>query len=98
MRIRLHREAEREVAEVSDYYGALSPRLRAGFGTELAKAMNRLLQHPASGTPAGPAAMRRIVVARFPDSVFYQVLGDEILVVAVAHHARRPDYWSGREA
>ena len=98
MRIRLHREAEREITEVSDYYGAISPRLRAGFGAELARAMDRLLQQPMAGAPVAlRGALRRIVMARFPYSVFSRASGEEILVIAVAHHARRPDYWSGRE-
>lgn len=35
---------------------------------------------------------------RFPFYLFYQYLGDQnlITVYAVAHHARRPDYWRER--
>lgn len=33
----------------------------------------------------------------FPYSIFYQVTSDEIRVVAVAHHRRRPSYWADRK-
>ena len=33
----------------------------------------------------------------FPYSVIYIVAGDEIQVLAVAHHSRRPGYWLKRE-
>ena len=41
----------------------------------------------------GPA--RRRVLRRFPYSLFY-VVSTEIVIVAVAHHSRRPGYWSSR--
>ncbi len=31
-------------------------------------------------------------------SLIYAVLGDEILIVALAHHSRRPGYWKDRHA
>ena len=40
--------------------------------------------------------MRKMGVARFPYSVLYSVVDDQIRVIAVAHDSRRPLYWSGR--
>ena len=36
---------------------------------------------------------RRRVLRRFPYSIFYVVDPDVIIIVALAHHKRRPGYW-----
>ena len=40
---------------------------------------------------------RRCLLRRFPYSIIYQVTANELRVIAVAHHRRRPAYWSGRD-
>jgi toxin ParE1/3/4 len=40
--------------------------------------------------------VRRALVPRFPYYVPFQTIGDEILVVAVAHGSRKPNYWRDR--
>jgi len=37
------------------------------------------------------------VLSAFPFSVICWVTDDAIIVLAVAHHGRRPGYWRGRE-
>jgi len=37
--------------------------------------------------------IQRYVMDRFPYAVGYQVVGDEVVVVTVAHGKRRPGYW-----
>jgi len=39
---------------------------------------------------------RRHVMKKYPYSIVYRLRADEIFVVAVAHHARQPDYWRRR--
>jgi hypothetical protein len=36
------------------------------------------------------------VLKRFPYDIVVRELSEEILVVAVAHHSRRPGYWRDR--
>ncbi len=40
--------------------------------------------------------VRRRLVAKFPYSIVYLELDDEILILAVAHLRRRPAYWRSR--
>jgi toxin ParE1/3/4 len=40
--------------------------------------------------------LRRRVVPRFPYSIIYVVEPTAVLIVAVAHHSRRPGYWLAR--
>jgi hypothetical protein len=37
------------------------------------------------------------ILSAFPFSIIYWVTDDAIIVLAVAHHRRRPGYWRGRE-
>jgi len=46
------------------------------------------------GVPCG--GIRKRPVHRFPYAVLYRVDPDEIVVVAVMHQRRRPDYWRSR--
>jgi hypothetical protein len=42
------------------------------------------------------ADTRRVLLRRFPFSVVYAADSDVALVIAVAHHSRRPGYWCKR--
>ena len=47
--------------------------------------------------PCGAVARRVDACCRgAPYSLFFQVNTDEIVIFAVAHHSRRPDYWIDR--
>jgi len=39
---------------------------------------------------------RRYVFPRYPFSVIYRIKKDVIEVLAIAHHKKRPGYWSAR--
>jgi len=40
--------------------------------------------------------IRRFLFTRFPYSLFYGVDEETIVVIAVAHQHRKPDYWADR--
>lgn len=40
--------------------------------------------------------LRRCIVRGFPHSLLFRLDDDGVLVVAVAHHRRRPGYWRRR--
>jgi toxin ParE1/3/4 len=42
------------------------------------------------------ADRRLAVLDRFPFTLPYQIKGDEIVILALAHTSRRPGYWSRR--
>jgi hypothetical protein len=54
------------------------------------------LAHPEAGSPIG-AGFRRQLLRRFPFSVCYLVEGTMVVIMAVAHHSRKPDYWTQRK-
>ena len=97
MKLRLHVGAARDIEQAADYFGSVSLRLRAGLGVELDKALERIATYPHTGTPlAGSSKIRRMTIKRFPYSIIYTTIEPEIVVLAFAHHSRRPDYWSDR--
>ena len=57
--------------------------------------MEMLLQHPGLG-PLWRRGKRRYVMRHFPYALIYVVSGEEIRILAVAHHGRRPGYWRSR--
>jgi len=50
------------------------------------------------GGEAGSMGARKLVLHKFPFSVIVQDLGEFVVVVALAHHSRRPGYWRERKA
>jgi hypothetical protein len=50
---------------------------------------------PFSGTPA-PCDSRKLMVKKFPFNIIYQIVDDDIVIVAISHHARAPHYWKKR--
>ena len=87
--------AEEEMSEAAVFYEAAS----AGFGdkflADVQHTVDRLRSHPEFGVDIA-AGLRRALLHRFPFSLIYSVEADEILIVSVAHHRRRPGYWRSR--
>ncbi len=64
--------------------------------TEFEKVIALVVTRPHAWKQVHPAGIRRVGLSRFPYSVFYRVLGDEVQITAFAHHRRRPCYWIKR--
>lgn len=88
-------EARRELVEARDYYDEQ----RHGYGELFVEAVERefalLLQFENIGKRVGKG-VRRHTVRNWPYGIVYRVRGDELIIVAVSHHRRRPDYWRSR--
>ena len=72
---------------------------REGLGEEFLKAVTRLMDALAESPRQHPVVhrdTRRALVRRFPYSVFYRVMGSDVVVVACFHGSRDPESWRGR--
>ena len=87
--------AEEEMTEASLFYDAASSGLGNDFLDDVQQAIDRLREYPQGGVAFAPS-LRRMFLHRFPFSVIYSVETDVILVIAIAHHGRRPGYWASR--
>ncbi len=97
MKYSLHPEAEDDLRSAARFYqeaGGLI--LSQALFAEFERSVSVLMRHPGLGARWRGKA-RRYVMKRFPYSLAYEVHGDEIRVLAVAHQSRRPEYWRGRK-
>ena len=93
----LHPRAESDIAEVIDFY-----RERAGlavaarFLDEFERVARLLVQHPGFGTTVA-GGRRSYPLKFFPYSVVYRTLDNEIRILIVRHHHRKPGYAASRQ-
>lgn len=87
--------AEAEFLEELDGYAAEDLELAADFLAEVEAAAQRTALFPEHGSPH-LAGTRRIVLRRFPYSFVCVIEPESTLVVAIAHHRRKPGYWRNR--
>jgi plasmid stabilization system protein ParE len=87
--------AEIEMTEASIFYEAATSGLSAEFLDEVQRVIDIIREHPELGRSIDQG-LRQILLHRFPFSLVYSVEVDTILIVAVAHQRRRPDYWRNR--
>ena len=64
---------------------------------EIQKAVDQILEFPESA-PLIRGQVRGKVVARFPYTLMYRVVDEAVVILAVAHHRQRPEFWIDREA
>ena len=88
--------AEAEIRAAARYYDAELPGLGLDLTEEFAQVLKRILAHPQAGSPVG-TGIRRQLLRRFPFSVYYLVDGPVVVILAVVHHSRKPDYWKKRK-
>ena len=87
--------AEEEMSEASLFYDAASSGLGRAFLEDVQLAIDRLREYPRAGATVD-ASLRSVLLHRFPFSIIYSIETDVILVIAIAHHGRRPGYWESR--
>ena len=92
MKARLVSTAEIELQEATEFYEAAEQGLGAMFLDEVEAALARIEAHPLAWTPLSPRT-RRCRTHRFPYGVFYQIRGDEIVVLSVMDLRRDPKRW-----
>lgn len=87
--------ARREFLAEIVYYNQEQPGLGARFTAAVEGAAARALAFPHAGSPAA-GNTRRVLLQGFPFSIVYRDETSGIIIFAVAHQSRRPDYWSAR--
>lgn len=88
-------KAEAEISEAYLWYLARSPLAADAFRTEVLGKIDAL-EDNADTWPKDEDGFHFRVVARFPYTVHYDLLGTHATVLAVAHHRRMPGHWLGR--
>lgn len=94
-RARFIAPARRELLAEVAYYSNKELGLGSRFLTAGEDAAARALAYPLTGTPASENT-RRMFLKDFPFALVYRPEENGIIVFALAHHARRPEYWRDR--
>jgi len=87
--------ARRELRRAVKRYNGEAAGLGDELITEVERSLEEVVEYPDAGSPH-LADTRRVLTRRFPYSIIYQARRNEIVVIAVAHQRRRPDFWLHR--
>jgi plasmid stabilization system protein ParE len=82
------------LAEVA-YYNAKEPGLGQRFLSSVQEVTARALSFPLTGSPATQNT-RRMFLRGFPFAIVYRPDEEGVVIIALAHHSRRPGYWRER--
>ncbi len=92
-----HPLAQQELTEAATYYEGQKTGLGLEYLEAVEQAVNCLMYYPEIGGKIR-GSIRRLILPKFSYSLLYRVLADEqIRILAVAHHKRKPFYWSKRK-
>lgn len=94
-RIVFRPQAQAELFEARDWYEAR----QEGLGIEFSVAVDATVANISDRPLAYPRVhneIRRAILQRFPYAVFFELLEDEIVVLAVLHGRRHPRIWQSR--
>jgi plasmid stabilization system protein ParE len=95
MKFYFHPLAEEELNKAFEYYNECGSGLGFLFLAEVQATINRIIQHPKAWSKISKNT-RRCVTRRFPYGIIYQILEQEIQIIAVMHLHRKPGYWKDR--
>ena len=97
MQVAFTPQARDEMAEAALYY----ERKQRGLGSEYTQEVYAFVQMVAIA-PEQPrlrsSGYRRVNLDRFPYYIAYSMETGVLLILAIGHAARRPEYWIGRSS
>ena len=95
MTFSFHPEARAEFEGAVAWYEERERGLGLDLALEVEAAVENILAYP-DAWPLVEGEIRRCLVHRFPYGILYSHEGSEILILAVMHLHRSPDYWKPR--
>ena len=89
-------EAVADAEEAIRYYEERVPGLGSRFRAEVEIVCAAIVHNPLLWRER-PGGFRRVNIPGFPDNEAYFIRGERMLVAAVGHGSRHPDYWKKGE-
>ena len=90
MKLRYTQRAAAELDEILDYIAHRSPDGARHVQKRIRTIAALLVRHPESGQQTSVRRLRRIVATPYPYLLFYETVGDEVIVIGVRHASRDP--------
>jgi toxin ParE1/3/4 len=90
----ISRLAQLDIDKALDYYKSINSELNASLYENLQKAISDIKNNPLLFQKINKTkSYRKININRFPYKLIYRIDKTEIIIVAFAHHKRKPNYW-----
>lgn len=100
MKLSLHGEAVEEAEAHIAWYREQSERAAVHLSERMSAALVEIaagpLQFSLMEWRRNPGNIRRVHIRSYPILIVYEVLSDEVFVVAIAHSSQRMGYWRSR--
>jgi len=93
--ILFHPDAEAELIDAAVYYEQQQKDLGKRFLTSIQDGINRIQINP-SLYPIVYLDFRRCLIKTFPFDILFRIIQDRIVIIAVMHLHREPNYWKNR--
>lgn len=93
--VKYHEAAEEELLREIGYLELRATGLGRRFLAEIQRVERAISQFPESAQEIRPG-LRKCNLQKFRYWLIYSIDNEGILILAVAHHSRRPNYWVGR--
>lgn len=90
--VKFHPDAESEMINAAAYYESQQPDLGRRFLAAVQDSINRILLNPRL-YPVVELNVRRCLTKTFPFGILFREMPDKIVIMAVMHLHRDPDYW-----
>ena len=99
MTVRYLAEALAEYEAAAAWYDERDPAAGDGFVEAIERAEAMICEVPLAWAawPGARTGIRRYLLPYFPYAIAYELRGEEVVILAVAHQRRRPGYWFSRE-
>jgi plasmid stabilization system protein ParE len=81
--------------ESFDWYAQRSELAAVGFQVAVEEAIDRIVQDPEHCSPTSRGC-RYLPLKRYPFRVIFHYDDKRVVIVAIAHAKRRPNYWRNR--
>jgi plasmid stabilization system protein ParE len=88
--VQLRIKALDDVSRIRTWYRKIDPLLEDGFVRALNAGLDRIEAHP-FGYQVVYRNSRRLILDKFPYSIYYLIQDAIIIVIAVIHHKRNPE-------
>jgi len=96
MKIEFLPPAKQELDDAIEYYNLQVKDLGKHFKQEIKSALKRIQNFPYAWSEV-ESEMRKCVLHKFPYNIYYSIQKNKIIILAIAHHHQKPNYWIDRK-
>ncbi|NTW70238.1 MAG: type II toxin-antitoxin system RelE/ParE family toxin [Chlorobiaceae bacterium] len=96
MKVVFLKYARQELDDAIQFYEMEFSGLGQSFSEEVKKAVSRIVAYP-EAWPLEREDIRKCMLHKFPYTLLYSVEQTDIVIIAVAHQHRKPEYWVDRK-